>query len=121
MTLESDIQREIMLRIGCRRDLLIMRRNVGFARDPNTGRAIKFGTKGEADLQGVLSIAPKCCACGHRRSPIGLAVALEVKTEHGRQTQEQCDWQAAWELRGGLYRVVRSADEAEQAIEWATP
>jgi hypothetical protein len=105
MNPETIIQNEILRAIGSRDDLYIARRNVGLARDVNTGRVVRFGVPGEADLQGVLLV-------GH----IGLAVALEVKTPTGRQSKAQERWEAAWTRRGGFYRVVRSVADAEQAL-----
>jgi hypothetical protein len=105
MNPETIIQNAILAAIGSRDDLYIARRNVGLARDVDTGRVVKFGVTGEADLQGVLRVG---------RS--GLAVALEVKTPTGRQSQTQERWEAAWTRRGGFYRVVRSVADAEQAL-----
>jgi hypothetical protein len=110
---ESEIQKRILLAIGTRDDLLIMRRNVGFARDPVSGRAIRFGTVGEGDLQGVLRVA---CNCGRI---FGQAVALEAKTATGRQSDAQRLWERAWTRRGGIYAVVRSVEDAVDALERA--
>ena len=106
MNPETIIQNEILRAIGSRDDLYIARRNVGLARDVDTGRVVKFGVAVEADLQGVLRIGPR----------VGLAVALEVKTPTGRQSKAQERWEAAWTRRGGFYRVVRSVADAEQAL-----
>lgn len=105
MNPETIIQNEILRAIGSRDDLYIARRNVGLARDVNTGRVVRFGVAGEADLQGVLLVGR-----------VGLAVALEVKTPTGRQSKTQERWEAAWTRRGGFYRVVRSVADAEQAL-----
>ena len=107
MNPETIIQNAILEAIGSRDDLYIARRNVGLARDPDTGRVVKFGVPGEADLQGVLRLGPR----------VGLAVALEVKTPTGRQSSTQRKWESAWTRRGGFYRVVRSVDDAEQALQ----
>jgi hypothetical protein len=42
----------------------------------------------------------------------GQAIALECKTERGKQSRQQMRFQVAFEKAGGLYAVVRSADEA---------
>lgn len=110
MNPETIIQNEILRAIGPRADLYIARRNVGTARDPNTGRVVRFGVPGEADLQGVLAVA---CRCGRFH---GVAVALEVKTPTGRQSKAQRRWEQAWTRRGGVYAVVRSVEDAEQAL-----
>lgn len=110
MNPETIIQNEILRAIGSRADLYIARRNVGLARDPNTGRVVRFGVPGEADLQGVLTVA---CRCGVLH---GVALALEVKTPTGRQSPVQRRWARAWTRRGGVYHVVRSVEDAEQAL-----
>ena len=40
---------------------------------------------------------------------VGVAVAAEVKTDTGRQSTAQRRWQKAFQRRGGVYRLVRSA------------
>lgn len=105
MNPETIIQNAILEAIGSRDDLYIARRNVGLARDPDTGRVVKFGVTGEADLQGVLRVGR-----------VGQAVALEVKTPKGTQSKAQERWERAWTRRGGFYRVVRSVADAEQAL-----
>ena len=48
---------------------------------------------------------------------IGVAVGVEFKTETGRQSDAQKRWQAAFESRGGVYRLVRSAADIVQLVE----
>ena len=59
---------------------------------------------------------------------MGLAVAVEGKTEHGRQSDAQKEFQAMWEASGGIYTIARTWEELElvlgfldQEIEAATP
>lgn len=61
------------------------------------GRIIRGAEAGTADLIGVYR---------------GIPVALEVKTESGRQTATQREWQQRWEAAGGVYRVVRGYNDA---------
>jgi hypothetical protein len=42
----------------------------------------------------------------------GRSVGLEVKTVDGRQEDTQIRFQRVYEAKGGLYRVVRSPEEA---------
>ena len=42
----------------------------------------------------------------------GVPVAMEVKTDTGRQTATQRDWAERWEAAGGIYRVVRGYNDA---------
>lgn len=62
---------------------------------------VRGATAGTADLIGVYR---------------GIPMALEVKTPTGRQSQTQRDWQARWELAGGVYAVVRSYEDALAAF-----
>jgi hypothetical protein len=46
----------------------------------------------------------------------GLFLGLELKSEHGRVSDDQLRWHAAARARGCLVEVVRSVDEAWAAI-----
>ena len=68
---------------------------------------VRFGLGvGGADLVGLLR-------------PSGRFIALEVKAERGRQSTEQIAWSRAVEGAGGFYRVVRSPEEALEALDAA--
>lgn len=73
------------------------RNNCGVAE--RGGHKIRFGVgnPGGADLIGVFR---------------GRFVAVEVKTPIGRQTPEQRQFQQLVERKGGVYVVLRSADDA---------
>jgi hypothetical protein len=60
-------------------------------------RLIRGAEAGTADLIGVYR---------------GIPVALEVKTDTGRQTATQREWQQRWEAAEGVYRVVRNYNDA---------
>jgi hypothetical protein len=60
-------------------------------------RLIRGAEAGTADLIGVYR---------------GIAVAMEIKTETGRQTATQREWAQRWEAAGGVYRVVRGYNDA---------
>jgi len=62
---------------------------------------VRGATAGTADLIGVYR---------------GVPMALEIKTPTGRQSQSQKDWQANWELAGGVYAVVRSYEDTLAAF-----
>jgi hypothetical protein len=79
---------------------LVTRQNTGAARDA-TGRVIRFGTPGQADIRVILH---------------GQAVEIEVKTPTGRQSKHQKNWQRSVERAGGIYILARSADEAVEKI-----
>lgn len=54
--------------------------------------------KGTADMLGVLN---------------GKAIAIEAKTDDGKQSPEQRAFQEAWEKAGGKYVVARSVEDLE--------
>lgn len=76
------------------------RHNVGAAID-RTGRRIKFGVAGQADLLGTVR---------------GRFVAIETKTAIGRVSQEQREWGARVTAAGGLYIVARNLDDAMNPV-----
>ena len=96
---EIAIMRAILAAVSAIPGTLVKRQNVGVARTP-TG-FIRFGTPGEGDIAVV-----------HQ----GRAIELEVKTRTGRQSDQQKRYQEAFERAGGKYAVVRSVDEAINAV-----
>ncbi len=106
MSSEAQIQHAILLALGCREDLRVWRQNTGCARSPKTGRLVRFGVPGWADIGGVLF-------------PTGRLIQLEVKGPKGRQSPEQKAWEQMVTRFGGFYRVVRSVEEAVRAVEAA--
>jgi hypothetical protein len=101
---ESEIQKQIMLALGCRPDLRLWRRNVGTARDPVTGRVVRFGVPGEADLQGILA-------------PSGRFFGIEVKSKAGQLSAEQRAWGEMIQRMGGVYCVARSVSDATKVFD----
>lgn len=73
-------------------DGLFYRRNVGVARDSRSGRVIKFGVRGQADIAGIVD---------------GRAVEIEIKSDTGRQSEAQQNWERAVRRAGGIYLVGR--------------
>lgn len=45
-------------------------------------------------------------------------LCIEFKTDKGRQSEAQKEWQRAVELQGFCYRVVRSLDEFIDLLAW---
>lgn len=62
--------------------------------------------KGEGVTAGVADVLITIPRGGHG------CLALEFKTDKGRQSQAQKEWQADFESAGNRYAVVRSIDEA---------
>lgn len=107
---ERELQREIQIALGRDPRVVLWRNSVGLA-DIN-GRKQRFGLGiGSADLVGFLTkdAGPRA----------GLHVELEVKTKTGRQSPEQVLRQGLLMERGAFYAVVRSVEEAIQAINFA--
>ena len=96
-----------LLAVGARPDVMIWKQPVGLFRaleDPT--RKVMVGTPGQADSIAVVAVTITPDMVGRT---IGVAVAPEFKTNTGKQSQRQKDWQAAFEKRGGIYRLVRNA------------
>lgn len=97
---ETVILKDILVALP--RDGLWYRRNTGAARDARTGRLVRFGLPGMADIGGIYR---------------GRAVEIEVKTEKGKQSQPQRNWQAAVERAGGIYILARSVNDVMDVLE----
>lgn len=99
---ERQLQAIIFAQVGAK--LLIWRQHAGKVR-LWTGAWIAHAPPGAADIIGVL--------------PDGRHLEIEVKSEHGRQSETQKNWQRAIEQRGGLYVLARSVADVWSAIERA--
>lgn len=98
---EGQLQDEIRLALNHERGCW-WRNNIGTAILPN-GARVKFGigNPGGADLIGLYG---------------GLFVALEIKTPTGRATSDQRLFRDLVERKGGVYRIVRSPDQAHELL-----
>ena len=107
---ETVIQNESMLEVGCDPDVLVWRQQVGnFRAMDNPNRIVKIGVPGMSDAMMIVrvKITPEMVG-----KEIGVAVAPEFKVPRsGRQSEKQKLWQASFERRGGIYRLIRSAAE----------
>lgn len=98
---EADIQDAIRLAAGDL-GLVLWRNNTGLAR--NGLRSIRYGlAQGSSDLIGMLV-------------PEGRFCALEVKAPAGRLTGEQRLFLDLVRRSGGFAAVVRSVDDAREAV-----
>lgn len=80
---------------------MVWRNNTGKFRsltDPQ--RIVTVGQVGSADIIGVQPVTITQNMVG---KVIGQAIAIEVKTPTGKQSQEQKNWQQAFEQHGGIY------------------
>jgi len=69
-----------------------------------SGNRVRVGQKGAGDVNATLP-------------PRGRYASIDAKTGDGQQTKDQENWQKAVELRGGLYIVARSVDDALRLVE----
>lgn len=106
---ETKIQNTALLAVGQRPDVLAMRLHSGVFRaydDPD--KIVRVGQPGLPDTMMLVAVEIRPEMVGRT---IAVAVAAEIKTAKGRQSEPQKRWQQAFERRGGVYRLVRSAAE----------
>jgi hypothetical protein len=99
---ESRIQQDIRLALGLLDGCVFWRNNVGLAVHEG-GDVMRYGlAPGSSDLIGIVD---------------GRFCALEVKSVRGRVTEDQRTFLELVRKVGGFAAVVRSVEEAAQAIE----
>lgn len=108
MSHENELQRRIMAAIGAEKGLILMKNSVGVARYTSPqGReyTVPYGLGvGSPDLVGILD---------------GRWFCLEVKAPGGRLTSGQSRIGDLWREYGAIVEVVRTAEEARNALERA--
>jgi hypothetical protein len=103
---ESVLLAQILLALGSRPDCRVFRNNVGKLPDPRSGRWVTFGlAPGAPDIVCVLRG--------------GRFMGIEVKTPTGRLRPEQEAFRDMLLNLGADYVVVRSVEDAVQAVEGA--
>ncbi len=100
---ETEINFEILIAVSRLPDILCWRNNSGLLFTP-TGKRVRSGVKGSPDIIAVYR---------------GRFIGFEVKTETGKQSLPQKRFQAACERAGGIYAIVRSAEDALSILETA--
>ena len=112
---ETDLQQRIRLALGTRPDLRLFRNNTGTLPDPRTGRPVQFGlARGSADLIGYRTVTITPDMVGQQ---VAVFTSLEVKTPTGRIRPEQTNWLHSIKRAGGIAAIVRSVDDARDAID----
>jgi len=112
---ETDLQQRIRLALGQRPDLRLFRNNTGTLPDPRTGRPVQFGlARGSADLIGYRTVTITPDMVGQQ---VAVFTSLEVKTPTGRIRPEQTNWLHTIKRAGGIAAIVRSIDDARDAID----
>ena len=99
---EIEIVNEVLQILGQRPELCrVWRQNTGCLLD-TLGRPVRFGVNGAGDISGLLVD--------------GRRLEIEVKTETGKQSDEQKNFEAMIRRFGGVYLLVRSAEEALRMV-----
>ena len=93
---EHEIMQRILISIGSRPDVRVWRNNTGSVKTQD-GRFVTFGLNGSADIIGLLRG--------------GRFLAIEVKSEIGRQSEQQKNFQKMIESFGGLYILARCVED----------
>lgn len=75
----------------------------------------------ESEIQTAIRLALGRCAdlVLWRNAAVGVFVAFEIKTPRGRLTDEQRMFGELVQRRGGFFAVLRSVEDAEQALDQA--
>ena len=91
----------------------------------NKRRYIRFGDKGSPDFLVWIKKDKKtlsyeavegfCNICKYLNNAI--TIALEAKSESGKQSKDQKEWQENFEAIGGEYYIVRNVDRVINIIE----
>ena len=63
---------------------------------------VKFGLPGMGDISGIIN---------------GMAIEIEVKSEKGKQSEQQKNWQIAVERAGGIYILTNSVEDCISKVE----
>lgn len=111
---ESEILADIRKALGREPDLVLWRLSQGGAMAREGGQTYRAGLSGNgaADLIGILSV-------DWDDNEVGMFFALEVKSTRGKQSAAQVLWGNLVRKMGGFYAVVRSVEEARDALERA--
>lgn len=115
----TQVQNPALLAVGQRDDVLIWRQQVGVFRQFSAPyNPIRVGLPGQSDSGAIvaLTITPEIAKRLVGKT-IGVAAQFEFKTGSGRVSDQQRNWGQAVQQRGGVFRVVRSADEARGVVD----
>jgi len=85
---------DILLSVGSNPNIRVWIRVVGF----DFGRKIKYGIKGECDIDGIIA-------------PSGRKLCIEVKTGDGKLSVDQKRYKAMVKKFGALYIEARSLEQ----------
>ena len=106
-------QHPAMLAVGSRPDVLVWRQQSGLFHTRD-GTPVRVGLPGMADAGMIVAVTITPEMVGRT---VGIAVQPEFKTAAGRQRDTQLNWQRAVEQRGGIYSIVRTADDMVRLVD----
>lgn len=103
--IESTLQRQVLAHLQqLAPRAFFWRANTGAAKTPQG--FVHFGCPGQADVLGLAA---------------GRFIAIELKTERGRQRPEQRAFQARVKEAGGVYILARSLEQALNPVRALCP
>lgn len=109
------VQNPALLAASAMPGVLAFRQQSGVFRamdDPT--RVVRVGLPGMADAGLIVAVEITPSMVGR---VVGVSVQAEYKTATGRQREDQITWEAAVRRAGGVYDLVRSADEMTALID----
>lgn len=106
-------QNPAMLAVGGMPNVLAWRQQSGLFYTKQ-GTPVRVGVPGLADCGMIVAVTVTPEMVG---KTLGVAVQAEFKTDKGRQADDQKRWQSAVEKRGGVYSLIRSADDMLALVE----
>lgn len=110
MQTESAVLTSVLKYLGARSDCRVWRHNTGRIADRN-GRVVSFGLVGSADVIGMRTVRALQTPLRHDGTDgvrqLAQFLAVECKSDTGRQSEAQRNFQKMVEAMGGLYLLVR--------------
>lgn len=109
-----EVQNPALIAASSMPGVLAMRQHSGVFRamtDPT--RIVRVGLPGMADAGLIVAVEITPEMVGRT---LGAAVQVEFKTATGRQSDDQRTWAEAVRRAGGIYELVRSADQMPELI-----
>lgn len=98
---EAVVVRNILQAWGAHPRLRIWRQNTGAAMYKD--RFVKFGVAGQPDIIGVMA-------------PSGRFIAIECKSDTGKQSDEQKAWETMFRSYGGVYILARNVGDCDRVL-----
>lgn len=109
------VQNPALLAASALPGVLVFRQMSGVFRsmsDPD--RVVRVGLPGMADAGAIVRVLITPDMVG---KTVGVALQTEFKTATGRQADDQRTWAEAVRRAGGIYELVRSADQMTELVE----